>query len=329
MFFQNAVDALRSTMDPQNRVTAATDFRHASLEKGESVADDIRRIKRLFHIAHGGDSLTSETRGTILQGQLHGGLRYDVVKSPAVSGAQSYQELCLAARQEEKRVAELNCRQLYTRSTTPTQPNKRKQIERSQGGSQQLVRRPPYTLTGRKCYICSSPDHPAKQCKSRKQESRPFQAGNTYKPTSAKAVRSEQKDAALTVESGESDDPRQYMYSFDEDGGVSKIRVADRGSRAHLAPVQVQGVPAEGVIYTGANISIIGEHLLGQLATCSCCKRISKAHNCTLLLSLCKRFCENRPTTTCTYMKRGCVRIAEERESAFCSLKIILISAPI
>ncbi len=56
----------------------------------------------------------------MLHSQLHGGLRYDLMRSPTVSGAQSYPELSLAVRQEEKRVAELRRRQQYTRNTAPS-----------------------------------------------------------------------------------------------------------------------------------------------------------------------------------------------------------------
>ena len=133
----------------------------------------------------------------MLHGQLHGGLRYDVVKSPAVSGAQSYQ-VCLAARQEEKRVAKLRRRQLYTSSTRSTSSTK------TQGGFQQPTQKQPIS---RRCYLCDSPDHLARQCKSRKTESRYFQP---TKPAGTKSVRSEQNDAMITEEA---EDPRQYLYS--------------------------------------------------------------------------------------------------------------------
>lgn len=45
--------------------------------------------------------------------QLQEGLRYDLMREPAVSGAQTYKELCLAAKNEEKRLAELKKRQRY------------------------------------------------------------------------------------------------------------------------------------------------------------------------------------------------------------------------
>ena len=122
-----ATSALRQRIDPHNQVLAATDFRHALQLEGESVADYVRRIERLFQIAYGGDSLSSETKDIMLHSQLHGGLRYDLMRSPAVSGAQSYQKLCLAARQEEKRVAELKRRQQYNPTCTATPNHKKKQ----------------------------------------------------------------------------------------------------------------------------------------------------------------------------------------------------------
>ena len=267
---------------------AATDFRHALQLEGESVADYVRRIERLFQIAYGGDSLSSETKDIMLHSQLHGGLRYDLMRSPAVSGAQSYQELCLAARQEEKRVAELKRRQQYNRTSTTTPNHKKKQGEKQQSSSTQ----PPSDKQPQRllCYLCNSPDHMAKQCKLRKQESKsrvPANDSHSRTPASSsqsrttpvsnsqskpgtKSVRSEESEPVMEVTD---DDPRQYLYSSDEDGGVGRVRVEDRGSKPRLAPVQVQGVPAQGFIDTGADISIIGAELFKKVAAAARLKK--------------------------------------------------------
>ncbi len=71
----------------------------------------------------------------------------------------------------------------------------------------------------------------------------------------------------ITEEAEEAEDPRQYLYSSDEDGEVGQIRVEDRGSKFRAVPVHVQGVPAKGVIDTGADINIIGADLFRQVAT--------------------------------------------------------------
>ena len=65
--FKEAADALRQRIDPQNKVIAATDFRHANQSESEPVADYVRRIERLFQLAYGRDSLSAETRDTMLQ----------------------------------------------------------------------------------------------------------------------------------------------------------------------------------------------------------------------------------------------------------------------
>ena len=79
--------SLRSRVDPENRVLAGQDFRHATQEMGESVAEYIRRLERLFQAAYGHDGLSVETRQTLLYSQLQEGLKYGLIKSPAVSGA--------------------------------------------------------------------------------------------------------------------------------------------------------------------------------------------------------------------------------------------------
>ena len=50
-------------------------------------------------------------------GQLKDGLKYDIVKGPAVSCALTYQGLCLAAKNEEKRQAELRKYVQYKKDT--------------------------------------------------------------------------------------------------------------------------------------------------------------------------------------------------------------------
>ena len=47
----------------------------------------------------------------LLYGQLNEGLSYILIKSPAVSGALNYKELCLAAKRVEIRLAELKTKQ--------------------------------------------------------------------------------------------------------------------------------------------------------------------------------------------------------------------------
>jgi len=51
--------------------------------------------------------MSKDTHEVLLYGQLQEGLRYEIIKSPAVSGAISYKGLCTAAQNEEKQLMEL------------------------------------------------------------------------------------------------------------------------------------------------------------------------------------------------------------------------------
>ena len=90
--------ALSGRLEPKNRAYAVQDFRHAVQSGSEAVSDYIRRIERTVHLAYGRDDMLKETREMILYSQLQECLLYCLMKSPAVSGAQTYSELCLAAK---------------------------------------------------------------------------------------------------------------------------------------------------------------------------------------------------------------------------------------
>ena len=97
--YQSAVVALRTWLDPGNKTLTALDFRYIIQKETENVSDFIRRLERTFQIACGHDPMSAETKDVLLYGKLQDGLRIDLVsKAPAISGAQSYQELCIAAK---------------------------------------------------------------------------------------------------------------------------------------------------------------------------------------------------------------------------------------
>ena len=100
----SAVKSLKARLDPGNKLVAAQDFCHLSQAEGESVSKLISHVESLFKVAYGKDNMGSDTREVLLYRQLQEGLRYEIIKSPAVSGARSYKELCTAAHNEEKRL---------------------------------------------------------------------------------------------------------------------------------------------------------------------------------------------------------------------------------
>ena len=82
---------------------SAIDFRHITQKESESVSDFSRRLVCTFQLAFGHDPMSAEARDVLLYGKLQDGLRNDLIsKAPAISEAQSYKELCIAAKNEER-----------------------------------------------------------------------------------------------------------------------------------------------------------------------------------------------------------------------------------
>ena len=111
--FSAAVKALRARLDSGSRAVAAQDFRYLSQQTTGSVADFICRLEKTFHQAYGHKQMSEETRSILLYGQPNEGLKYSLIKAPAVSGASEYQQLCVAAQNEERHQGELVKRQQY------------------------------------------------------------------------------------------------------------------------------------------------------------------------------------------------------------------------
>ena len=113
--FSTAVKSLGSRIDAGCKAVAAQDFRHLQQEDAEPISDLIRRLERTFRVAYGRDSMSTETRDALLYAQLQEALRYELMRAPAMLGSSGYQELCVAAKNEERRLVELRKRQQYSK----------------------------------------------------------------------------------------------------------------------------------------------------------------------------------------------------------------------
>ena len=112
----------------------------------------------------------------------------------------------------------------------------------------------------RKCYVCGSTAHLARECKQKKTESTPF--GTDKKTEPEKKVVA----TANTVTSIDTD-PIGYLYSSDsEDSSINTVRVEDRGSRPRKVTVDLQGLPVMGVIDSGADITIMNGDVFKKVA---------------------------------------------------------------
>ena len=200
-----AIQALRGRLDPGSKTMAAQDFRHSRQKSSESVADFIRRLEKTYQIAYGKDDLNASTRHALLYGQLYEGLCYDLMQSPAVSGAQSYQELCTAAKGEERRVAALKQRRQFTKTNgaTPSSPRTSQPSD---------AKPPPWGKPASKgqrvCFKCGNPGHFAMNCPQAKQESKNQES--TGKTKQVQSNTQSRKQKTTTQAQGPSD----FLYSF-------------------------------------------------------------------------------------------------------------------
>ena len=139
--------------------------------------------------------MSAEIRDTLLYGQLQEGLLYTLVKSPAVSGARSYSELCLAARNKERRLAELHQRQLYQQQNSSSSTSLRRGGNRS-SQERGTVTRPASGLRSttvtndkaknKRCWNCDKTGNVTKKCRAPKRAS----TGRSDNQTKTKMVQS-------------------------------------------------------------------------------------------------------------------------------------------
>ena len=110
----------------------------------------------------------------------------------------------------------------------------------------------------RKCHYCKKIGHVICDCKKKKSDD----AHRNQQPL-AKQVTSK-----VTNQPRKSPDPYDFLFSSDSEGEevMKQITVVDKGSKAQHAHISVQGVPANGVIDTGANITIMGGKLFARVA---------------------------------------------------------------
>ena len=177
-------------------------------------------LKRCF-VGRGHDTMLSETRDALLYAQLQEGLRYDLMKAQAVSGALNYQALCVAAKSEGRRLDELQKRKCYRSpqlrgtkkatnqpqiSTAGSQLKPGQRHNRSSGPSQSKQGQSADSRM-RKCWNCEETGHMAYNCPKPKKEST---GRSNHKPVSTKMVSSTEIEILKEI----LDNPLQYLLSL-------------------------------------------------------------------------------------------------------------------
>ena len=222
--------------------------------------------------------MLSQTRDALLYAQLQEGLKYDLMKAPAVSGALNYQALCVAAKSEERRLDELQKRKHYQSpqlrgtkkatnqpqvSTAGSQLKQGQSHNRSTGPSQSKQGQSAGSSTDsrpRKCWNCEETGHMAFNCPKPKKEST---GRSNHRPVSTKMVSSTEIEISKEI----LDDPLQYLLSDSYDSSdVRQVRIQDQGSKPQKAEVVVGGVPMSGVIDTAADVTIMGGEMFKKVA---------------------------------------------------------------
>ena len=104
------------------------------------------------------------------------------------------------------------------------------------------------------CYNCNKMGHYSSECHVPKTESR----GDQPK------VSAKQVTTSASTSQAPKEDPRALLHSDSDSEHVQMVTITDQGSKTHRARVMVQSVPAEGVIDTGAEITILGANCFGR-----------------------------------------------------------------
>ena len=155
--FDGAVKCLAKALGPDSQILAAQDFHHTIQEEQETVSSFIRRLEKAFRLAYGEDNLKLDTRHTFLYGQLQEGLQHSLVRSPSASGALNYKEICMAAKNEERRQIEVKkCQQYLVRKALPTGTSGQKApLLHNDSSASNTRKKFPHRETSVRCYNCN------------------------------------------------------------------------------------------------------------------------------------------------------------------------------
>ena len=242
--------ALKSQLDPQ-------DFCHTLHRENESVRDFIRRLERTFQLAYGRDNTSTETWVTLSCKRDCATLSYS---HQPFSGAQTYSELCLAAKDEEKTGGLKEAKKYRKEVLSPNGTSGRswthshtRQTSQSDSPTDSI---PPVrnmskdSRTGRKCYIHCNMGNFAQECSQTKSTGRQDTEDRSKRARTQVVHASGDTACTPVVE----DSPLDCLFSSGsehENGEVKRVQVSNIGSKSQ----EIEGVPWRGIVNTGSRSS--------------------------------------------------------------------------
>ena len=133
--------------------------------------------------------------------------------------------LCLAAKNEERRLAKLRRRKQYHKSQPPQRKNDDTPSKRQEAGPKQSASASKVT-----CYSCGRNGHYARDCRRSKSESA-GRAPARNKTANTKQVKSDSAPVSQELV--------DILYSStDEEADICSVRVTDKGSQPRCAEVE-------------------------------------------------------------------------------------------
>ena len=136
----------------------------------------------------------------------------------------------------------------------------------------------------RLCYNCGKPGHIAKNCCTKKSEGKGGGINNSTKQPNTQQVQTEnipgedvevlqRTDVSQPEHVNPSGSLLSCLYSLDGDDSVLLIRVEDQGSQSQWAKVSIQGISTDGIIDSGADITIMNGDLFKKIAAAAHLKK--------------------------------------------------------